>query len=544
MAAVTVGRSVHPKPSPHSSRGDQDVLRGQRRRFGVKEILTTLVALKASIPAEIDETGQANIVRTWLTQFGESGGASIARATRTYLSGSEIIPATKDALEAALVQLALDSYAAFLLPPDREFPMPGERHGIEVSRLLIRHPQNTAFMEAAQEDATLKKVFKQETQHGGTYGTVYRNTGSGGSLQLISLAESLLDFAWHHLDQEGMSPSSFGIAAVKGLQLVRDAFAGKQCSITARVGLMGVLMPNESTRLELPNGAVRGMTEADRKLAPESLKGQLSGTDSSGNRTTINYDGDLVLEHQFSYKVRAINRSLESSYPSEWPQDVQPSSEPDDVLLRLRFSLMLAIARESRTQIVPTWRYFDEPFNYTGRSMGWSDPRRGPGIMPITLTPEEVTAWGEWYARLDTSPTKRIELALSRVLRALAERLEPSDVLIDSVIAWENIFGTKEGEPTFRVTTCLAVLLEDSFDARSELRKKLSRIYTLRSNVVHGNSNLKQGEFPLCQEALEIAIRAIRVLTTTRTDILALPDGAARSTALLLGNSGGQGQSE
>jgi Apea-like HEPN len=131
----------------------------------------------------------------------------------------------------------------------------------------------------------------------------------------------------------------------------------------------------------------------------------------------------------------------------------------------------------------------------------------------------------------------KIELALTRILRAIAERLEPSDVLIDSVMAWESLFGTKEGEPTFRVTTCLALLLEQSFEARKDLRKRLSDIYNLRSKVVHGGGNLKESEYPRCREALDFAIAAIRILITERTDILELPDGAARSNALLLNTS-------
>jgi Apea-like HEPN len=157
--------------------------------------------------------------------------------------------------------------------------------------------------------------------------------------------------------------------------------------------------------------------------------------------------------------------------------------------------------------------------------------------MPTELTEAEVAAWGEWYERLNTAHLDRIELALTRILRAIAERLEPSDVLIDSVIAWESLFGTKDGEPTFRVTTCLALLLEQSFQARKDLRQRLSRIYNLRSKVVHGGGNLKENEYPLCQEALKVAIDAIRVLVTERTDILELPDGAARSSALLLNTS-------
>lgn len=121
------------------------------------------------------------------------------------------------------------------------------------------------------------------------------------------------------------------------------------------------------------------------------------------------------------------------------------------------------------------------------------------------------------------------------MVRAAAERREPSDVLIDSVIAWENLFGTKEGEPTLRVTASLALLLESEPEARRKLRTKLASIYTLRSNVVHGNSALNRSQYPLCYEALDIAIRALRVLLSDRVDVLAQRDGALRSLYLILG---------
>jgi Apea-like HEPN len=110
-------------------------------------------------------------------------------------------------------------------------------------------------------------------------------------------------------------------------------------------------------------------------------------------------------------------------------------------------------------------------------------------------------------------------------------------VLIDSIIAWENLFGSKEGELRFRITSSLAVLLEESYQARKDLKKRLSDLYDLRSKVVHGSRNLKRSEYPQCQEALSIAIEAIRVLIRERPDLLELPDGTERSTALLLQES-------
>ena len=493
------------------------------------------------MPDELDNASKTEAIRAWLTQPGQDDGtSSVAELLRSHATGrSESLPATSNDLEAALVHLAFDSYPAFLLSSDPlPVPMPFlmERPSIRVLSMLIRHPQTTAFADAVRNDAVLKDIFQQREEHTGDYGMVYRNTGSGGSLQLSMLADTLLSAAWRHLEDTRRSAAAFAVKALQELRFIRDAFAGKRQFVTAKLGLMGVLLPDPTTRLELVDGVVKAVTEADRKLAPESLKGQLSGTDSTGNTVVVNYDGDLLLEYKYPYRVRAVDRPMSAS-PSEFPEDMQSPTAIDDVLLRLRFSLMLAVERESRVQIVPTWRYIDDPLSGSGFATSWSDPRQGVGIMPVQLTEAEVVAWGEWYARLSTARVARITLALSRILRALAERREPSDVLIDSVIAWENLFGTSEGEPTFRVSTCLAVLLEDSPAARAQLKKKLAGIYALRSKVVHGSRNLKQSEYPLCQEALEIAIRAIRVLTTVRTEILELPDGAARSTALLLGSS-------
>jgi hypothetical protein len=503
------------------------------------QVVSTMAAVKAAMPAELDNASKTEAIRAWLTQPRQDDGASVARLLHDHVTGgSETLPQTSGDLEPALVRLAIDSYPAFLLSPDpQSVPIPFmiERPSIRVMSMLIRHPQSTTFANSVRSDAALKDIFQQHEEHVGDYGMVYQNTGRGGSIQLTMFSDRLLSAAWRHLDEGNRSSEAFAAQALKELRFARDAFLGKRQFVSAQIGIMGVLLPSSTTRLELPEGVVRAVTEADRKIAPESLKGQLTGTDSAGNTVVVNYDGDLLLEYRFPYRVRAVNQPM-SATPSEFPEDMQPPAEVDAVLLRLRFSLMLAVERESRVQIVPTWRFIDDPLSM-GQAHSWSDPRQGVGIMPVQLTEAEVAAWGEWYARLGTAHVTRISLALSRILRALAERHEPSDVLIDSVIAWENLFGTSEGEPTFRVSTCLAVLLEDSFDARADLKKKLTVIYALRSKVVHGSRNLKQSEYPSCQEALETAIRAIRVLTTARTDILALPDGAARSSALLLGSS-------
>ncbi len=495
------------------------------------EIIKAFSGLRKGIPEELDEASHKELICLWLVQVGDDD-RSVARSMHEHTGGIEEIPPGQDDLERALLGLAVDAYPAFLLPPDRIPMPPDEDISFRLSSLLHHHPQAVVFSYAALSDPVLQRVFAEENEHTGRTVMIYRNTGSGSTVQLSMMPDTLLRTAWRRLRDGDHSPSALAVEAIKELRLARDVLAGKDRTIIAKLAFAGVLLPTDS-RLELRDGIVRPVTEADRRIVPESLKGQLSGTDASGNSTTINYDGDVILEYKIPYKVRV--EQFSQTHPP-WPKDMRPPAAFNRTATWLRFSLMLAVEREPRAQLVPTWRYFDEPL-IQGSSLSWNDPRQGTGIMPTQLSDAELTAWGEWYERLSDARVDRIELALSRILRAIAERREPSDVLVDSVIAWESLFGSIEGELRFRITSSLAILLEGSYQARKDFRKRLSDIYRLRSKVVHGSGKLKESEYPRCQEALAVAIDAIRVLITERPDILELPDGAERSIALLLQDS-------
>jgi Apea-like HEPN len=495
------------------------------------EVISAFSRLHRGFPRELDVGTQKELVRTWLVQV-EGDGRSVARSMHEHASGIEEIPSGEDDLERALLGLSEDSFPAFLLPPDPMPMPPDEDISFRLSSLLHNHPQAAAFSEAALSDPVLQRVFAEDNPNTGRTAMIDRNTGNGSSVQLSMLPDTFLRAAWRRLRDGDPSPRALADEAIKELRLSRDLLAGKRRTILAKLAFTGILLPSDS-RLELRDGVVRPVTEADRRIAPDPLKGQLSGTDASGKSTTINYDGDVILEYKFPYKVRA-ERFSQSLRPL--PEDMYPPPAFERTATWLRFSLMLAVEREPRAQLVPTWRYFDEPLSQ-GSAISWNDPRQGTSIMPTQLSDPEVTAWGEWYERLSNANVGKIELALSRILRAIAERREPSDVLIDSIIAWENLFGSKEGELRFRITSSLAVLLEESYQARKDLKKRLSDLYDLRSKVVHGSRNLKRSEYPQCQEALSIAIEAIRVLIRERPDLLELPDGTERSTALLLQES-------
>jgi hypothetical protein len=238
------------------------------------------------------------------------------------------------------------------------------------------------------------------------------------------------------------------------------------------------------------------------------------------------------LRMRFPLKVR-IEAPPAAGEVNAWPEDMQPPAALDRSVERLRLSLLLAVRRDSAAQLLPTWRYFDDPLGY-GIASSWFDPRNAVGFVPIKLTAEEVASVSHWYDTLSHPRFDKIGVALRRIIKAVAERREPADVLIDSVIAWENIFGTSEGEPTLRVTASLAILLEPNLDKREALRRELNAIYRLRSKLVHGSYELSIADGPLCQTALDIALSTLRMLADKRGDVLEKADGAERSLYVIL----------
>jgi hypothetical protein len=495
--------------------------------------LATFFAKQHEELLKIEEGSRQAVVCNWLMMIGRNQRPNAVNF-RSHVDGNDnlILPEIQE-VESILRVLAADSYPGLLLPKDPHSGPMHERFNFAVTRMLYQHPFTNRLLEGlltekvfADTYPTGEKLIDRDT-------TLFRNTGSGGSFQLVLLPELLLARAWLHLEGQTTTPEHFAAKVVEELQVVRRLLSGKTEHVPAKIAFTGVLLPSESS-LDIQGiipGTIRCATDADRKLTPPSLSGTMHSTGEDGVATTINYDGDVIFEYRFPYWVRVMPNGFDFADP--WPSGMEWPNSISSVVTRLRFSLMLAVERKARAQIVQAWNYVDTPLNF-GLTFSWSDTRQATGISPTQLTTEEVTAWGEWYKLLSAEPVKRIELALTRILRAVAERREPSDVLIDSVIAWENLFGTR-GETVFRVTSSLAVLLAESPDLRQEIRKNLKDIYELRSSIVHGSRDLKLHEHSRCHEALDIAIRAVRILISERTDILELSDGAGRSEALLVG---------
>lgn len=467
----------------------------------------------------------AEVLKSQFTNTALTTGP-LALALRARCGGSDELPSSEDDVEQILIRIATRAYPSLLLPPEPRIAMMpfGGRPSISSA---YRDPESKIFQAKVMEDAVFKKAFPDDSESGGPSGMMWVSTGRGGSTQLWLLADQILLAAW----EDPLPPlSAYVTEVVEQYRFTRAAYDGKVQTVRARMAFAGVLLPTVGP-FNFGDVTLCSATPADLEMAPEPLSGQLGMVDEDGEHTLISYAGDVVAEAEIPYAVRISTEKL-GDPPSEIPPDLLALNPLESISSRLRAALLLATERPHRVQVVPSWQSTDDPLS-RGPSLVWSQKESFVGLLPTQLTAKEVVDWETWYRLLSAPVSERMQLAISRIVRATAERHDPVDVLIDSVIAWENLFGTNEGEPTLRVAASLTLLLGPDPKHRGDLRRKLTKIYGLRSKVVHGDSLPRQTEMHLCQEALDVAIRALRAILKDRPDLIKM-NGAERSLNLIL----------
>jgi hypothetical protein len=160
-------------------------------------------------------------------------------------------------------------------------------------------------------------------------------------------------------------------------------------------------------------------------------------------------------------------------------------------------------------------------------------------LMPVQPQPapsdEELRVAEDWMRRLDAHKSNTLHIAQKRLVSAIAQRTDKADSVIDAVMAWESMVGTRN-ETVFRVTAALARLLEQEYPARAELRARLNKLYDIRSRLVHGSSQVKPDSISSASaEAIDIGLRAMRALYERPEEWLTM-ESEARANRLILEN--------
>lgn len=301
------------------------------------------------------------------------------------------------------------------------------------------------------------------------------------------------------------SAETFIALSCSVLAELRAAVCGRPVDVPALVGFAGLPLPSQVV-LELPQGRLRSRLPGEARYAPFSLL------------------ADAVLETSVSAVV------VEVGGP---PSPAQLGGQ-----LRLQqFAREVCLAAALGSPDTPprscpcvAWVTELPPVGGSAAHRPLHPARAGPG-RAAPLSSEEISGLVCWAGRVATVDLSHVSIAVDRLLRALWEPEWP-DSLIDAVIAWENLVGTTT-ETAFRVTAALARLCDDEPTTRLTTRKKLAAVYDARSRLVHGDA--PRGPINGHRDqAIVIALEALRRLISTRTDLLGLAKSSARADRLLL----------
>lgn len=466
-----------------------------------------------------------------LTQVLPNLGMPLGSALRSAAGGDVPAPlvgssSDADEVKSVLFQMAIDSYPVFLVPrTDRWF-------GPRVS--LFHHPSRHRLEEALGADDSLSRLYPDEDPGLGRSGSVFSSLGRGGGVQSVMFGETVIGSAWHAASMVAPIPAPTALldAIDDSVDRIRAAVMGEPCEVRTLIFITG-LTTEDGITIATPWGDLRALTDAERLAAPPSLEGAVSGTDANGRSVTVNYAGELVLDTTVEYKLVVSGRDGDMNFPP-WPR-VDDRHSLRRRIEGIQLAALLAVDRPPGSW--PTarfaWQWVADPFSQ-GRQLGWVDPRT-PSFMPYEITPDECTALSSWAVLIDERWSRRIDIAVRRVLSATHARTDAADRLVDAVIAWENLFGTSEGEPRLRITAAIAWLLGEDAEERASLQMKLKRLYDDRSKVVHGALVDDGALGERSNDALVVAIQCLRRLFGDRHDVLTLPDGSSRSLRMILG---------
>jgi len=173
-----------------------------------------------------------------------------------------------------------------------------------------------------------------------------------------------------------------------------------------------------------------------------------------------------------------------------------------------------------------------DPVIAGGRLLSWANPEGFAPRTPTALSAEDIDAWKSWIRTIDGINLGKLGVAPARLLRAVAERRDREDALVDAVIAWEALFGADQ-EISFKISSSIARLLRSTPSDRKTLRKRASEIYGLRSKVVHGANVNREDVENASLEAITIGTEILRTMIKDRPELVAMSPGE-RIVAILM----------
>lgn len=439
-------------------------------------------------------------------------------------------------LEDCLRTLVNDVYVSFLLP--QRPPAIGSA-ATDPGGICFRHPIFTKLNSFIMQDPDLRKLFPDDSAASGPSGYTLRTTGMGGSINLWTFAEELISAGLKltRIEQSQLSPDLVANNSIRCVDMIRRAIRGERVRTPITVGLTGVLLPDGQPTINLGWARIRPAEKLDVHFPPDiprSTPDSLGLLTDDGPTAVIHYSGDVIAEFDVEY---TISLGISSQDFLRMTPGFSLQKSITEAIENIRLGLLLAVP-ETPVPVILSWQYIFDPLS-AANGLSWNDTEHAPRLHPRQLSLTEAADWGLWAGLVHDHRTPAVAVSVRRVLRAVAERVDPEDALIDAVIVWENLLEPDHNnlpitEPLARA---LALLLEPRHNRSSEVeynKSRFKKLYNLRSRVLHGDSPAKpEALFAGADDALTVSIYALRTVFDHDSDLLRNKKSADRCAKVL-----------
>ncbi len=425
-----------------------------------------------------------------------------------------------------MVSVATEMFPLMLLPRDGDrfdpfhpgFSRPMHHYLEQINRLIGL-------------DDDIKQLFPDSDGALGRRGFVTTSTGRGGGIQTATFPEYLIKSAWElaTLDISTAQKPQFIRAIRKVLVTLRQAIRGEEPLVPVRIGLAGIKFDGIQ-RIPAAGGVLRPSSPNDISWQlPAHLSGTTTNGMPDGSTVITTNSGDLVFETRLPLRIR-----IESGFPQ--PQNDQNFyyfHELDLQIESLQLGALLGLPVDSiRPKLKRTWIHGLDIFNPIANYSWTALPLRPTA--PTVVANSTSDSFKYWSNRIYKHRTKHIDMAISRALSAELERADPKDSIVDTVVAWENLFGTK-AETTFRLSAAIAILLKPRGPQRASLQKDVKNLYDIRSKLVHGNPDVDRVDvYAKSIECMDLTRSIFLAIFKSRLPILAIPESKDRNASLIL----------
>jgi hypothetical protein len=431
-----------------------------------------------------------------LSVFNAENKMILANTLRTSAGGHVLLPKHEDQMVEKLQRIAVNVYPLFLIPPGSDFPLSGA--SISLTRALMSYPETFPLAVEILNDPDLCKLCPHSAVGGDDQAFL--------SFMAHSIIENIIGYSFNKLVLDSRrvpTVEELCEAIPDSLATARCMIQGKRVTLPSVAGLANILLP-VGTVMEFGSGRISEYLSIYDRWSPGQLRDKRVTQNSDRGQHEFNRVGDVLL--RVDQQVRLKITSQESGL--QWTiNPVDPTRVPTAQSVAL-LAATLGIENDPPVAAHLTWSVSFSPL---ASPLGqWNSIERFAMAPLCALSPEEVGAWADWISRINVVGFVGVEVAARRIQIAIAERDSPVDRFVDSIIAWENLFGGG-GEMTLRISASLAWILGADANQRKDIYETARKLYQLRGKVVHGAARVDEVEVAKASiSGLLIAVAALR----------------------------------